>query len=86
MFKIPRNKLEWADDIGSWSGVAAALLITSHVGLEWLAFTVFIISCSCYIYVGRVKNLGGMTRMNVIFLIINMWGLWRWLIGPLLGF
>lgn len=85
MFKLPKTKIDWIDEIGSWSGVIAALLIASNIGAEGFAFPIFLLSCGSYIYIARVKNLSGMTRMNVIFFFINLWGVWRWVIQPWLG-
>ena len=85
MLKLPKTKIEWADEIGSWTGVIAAFFISSNIGAEGIAFCIFLISVGCYIYVARIKKLPGMKRMNVIFFFINLWGVWRWLIQPWLG-
>lgn len=85
MFKLLKTKIDWIDEIGSWSGVIAALLIASHIGAAGISFFIFLLSCSCYIYIAHVKNLSGMKRMNVIFFFVNSWGIWRWVIQPWLG-
>ena len=85
MFKLPKTRLEWIDEFGAWTGVIAATLISSNIGMEWLAFPIFILSVCCYIYISRVKNLQGMLKMNAIFLVINIWGVWRWILQPWLG-
>jgi len=85
MFKMPKTRLDWADVLGAGFGVIGATLIASNIGMEGLAFIVFIVSVLCFIYVGCVKDLQGVTWMNVIFLFINLLGMWRWIIQPWLG-
>ena len=85
MFKIPKTRLAWADELGAWSGVIGATLISSNIGMEGWAFCVFIVSVLCFIYVGHVKDLQGITKMNIVFLFINLWGVWRWAVQPWLG-
>lgn len=85
LIRIPRTRLEWADWIGTATGVPAALILASNIGFQGLAFCIFIVSVLCFIYVAMVKKIQGMLIMNVIFLLINIWGVWRWILAPLLG-
>ena len=85
MFRIPKTKTDWVDEIGSWTGVIAALLIASNIGAQGIAFCIFLMSCCCYIYIARIKHLPAMMRMNEIFFFINVFGIWRWIIAPWLG-
>lgn len=84
-FKLPKTRVVWADEIGSFTGIIGTFLISSNIGLEGLAYMIFLITVGCYIYVGHVKGLSGMKRMNIVFFFINLWGLWRWLIQPWMG-
>lgn len=85
MIDLPKTKVDRFDEIGSWTGVLGAFLISSNIGMEGIAYFIFLLSVFCYIYVGHVKGLKGMRRMNIIFFFINSWGIWRWVIQPWLG-
>lgn len=85
MFTLPKTKVDWFDEIGSLTGIVGAFLISSNIGMEGAAYIIFLLSVMCFIYVGHVKGLNGIRRMNIVFLFINLWGIWRWLIQPWLG-
>ena len=83
--RIPSTRIEWADWVGAATGIIAASLLASKIGFEGAAFCIFIISVLCFIYVASVKNIRGMLIMNIVFLAINIWGVWRWILAPLVG-
>lgn len=85
MFKLPKTKVDWFDEIGALTGIIGAFLISSNIGMEGAAYIIFLMSVMCFIYVGHAKGLNGIRRMNIVFLFINLWGIWRWLIQPWLG-
>lgn len=84
-FNIPKTKIEWIDELGAITGIIGAMLLSSNIGFEGIAYVIFLVSVFCYIYVGHKKGLKGMRRMNIFFFFINVWGIWRWLIQPWIG-
>lgn len=79
---MPKTRLEWADWVGAITGIIGASLIASNIGMQGLAFCVFTFSVLCFIYVAKIKDIKGMLVMNMIFLVINIWGIWRWIFAP----
>jgi len=82
MIKLPKNKIDWIDEIGSWTGIISVLMLSSNIGMNGLAFTIFTVTSICFVYVAHEKKLNGMRRMNVVMFFINIWGIWRWAIQP----
>ena len=71
--------VEWIASIGT---IIAAALIALDRGrrLTGWGFVLFTVVSLIWIYSGLVKDAMPIAAMNVVLLIINAWGVWRYLI------
>ena len=71
--------VEWIASIGT---IIAAALIALDRGrrLTGWGFVLFTVVSLMWIYSGLVKDAMPIAAMNVVLLIINAWGVWRYLI------
>lgn len=82
MFK-PKTLADWCEWIGTITGILGAALISSNIGYIGWAYVVFCFSSFSFMYFSYKLERWPFFIMNVIFLVINIWGIWRWLIGPM---
>lgn len=71
--------LEWVASIGT---IIAAALIALDIGRRvtgW-GFVLFTLVSILWIYSGMVKDAMPIAAMNAVLLLINAWGVWRYLI------
>lgn len=71
-------------DITEWAGVifaiAGALIIASNIGLVGLGYFLFFVSSIFFMVFSARINKRPLFLMNLIFAVINIWGMWRWFI------
>lgn len=79
--RITLNIIEWASTFTSFAGAA---LISSNISISGYAYIIFMVSSICGCYVGFVLRRWGIFTMNMGFNVINAWGIWRWLIMPIM--
>ena len=84
-------KLSWPKtlvDICQWAGtitgVVGAGMIASNIGVVGWGYILFAISAVCYMYFSWQLKYFPLFAMNAVFMAINLWGIWRWLIQPLI--
>lgn len=75
------KRLEWTGCIFTIIGV---FIFNSNIGLEYIALIAFLISNVALITFSINKKLSGLLTMNVVLLLINVFGVYRWIIEPFL--
>ena len=80
----PKNLLDYAEWIGTITGVLGALIIASNIGFVGYAYIVFWFSAFCYMFFAWKLKRWPLFFMNCVFLMINFWGIWRWLLQPII--
>lgn len=81
MFRI-RTFLDCVEWLGTISGVTAAIIIASNLtftGSVGFGFCIYLISSISFTYVGYRLKRWGLMAMNVVFICINIWGIYNWL-------
>jgi len=71
--------LEW---LGTAAGIAGALLVASntrHSAWGWISF---LLSSSCMAGFAWLSGIWGLMLLEIVFILTNLLGLWRWLIKP----
>ncbi len=73
-------------DIFEWTatffGVLGAVTVASNSKfspLGWIAFLISSITCSIFAY---LTESFGLLTLQLVFILTNLMGLWRWLIEP----
>ena len=73
-----KNKLlEWS---GSILAVTGATLLAMHVSFSGWAFVIYLVSSLILLVWGVRKEAYGIAAQNLVFTIINVVGIYRWLI------
>lgn len=83
VFKRPKNWVDYTEWISTLTGLTGALLISSNIGFVGWGYVVFFISSTSFLYFAWKLERWPLFMMNFIFSIINLWGIWRWLLLPL---
>lgn len=83
-FLIPKTWLDAAELFGSVFGVMGAVVISSNIGLVGQGYLVFLISSVLYMFFAWKIGRWPLFAMNAVFCIINLWGIWRWLVEPMI--
>lgn len=81
----PNTALDYIEWIGTITGLMGALIVSSNMGYVGVGYIIFLISALCVLYVGVVLRRWGIFTMSLGYSLINLWGIWRWLIWPLIG-
>ncbi|MEW4447604.1 hypothetical protein [Qipengyuania sp. JC766] len=73
--------LEWAASIGA---IVAALLIAIDVGrrVTGYGFVLFVLVSVLWIVSGLTSDAIPIAIMNAVLLLVNAWGVWRYLLRP----
>ncbi len=70
--------------LGAGTGIAGALLMAAKCRYSAWAWPVWVISGIAWVlYAGRTDT-WGLLAQQVVFTVINIVGLWRWLVQPLM--
>lgn len=76
---LPKNRVDIAEWFGVITGILGAVIISSNIGYVEIGYIIFSFSAVSMMYFARKLNRWPLFTMNVIFLAINFWGIWRWL-------
>lgn len=76
--KTEEQKLKIFDWTGAAFGIAGAILIALNLGVNWYGYLLFMVSSVCYSYVGWKTNKSGLMVMSLLYIIINVMGLFQW--------
>lgn len=82
MFR-PKNLVDWFEWIGTITGLTGAAIISSNIGYVGWGYVIFWLSSLCFMYFSYKLERWPLFIMNTTFLVINTWGIWRWLIEPM---
>jgi hypothetical protein len=74
--------IRWTASI---AGIFAAIMVAANIRpiVTGLGFVVFTLSSVCWIVAGYTEDLPSLILQNVVLTVINVIGIWRWLV-PLL--
>jgi len=82
---LPKTLVDISEWIGVITGIVGAIIISSNIGLVGWGYVVFWISSITFMYFSWRLKRWPLFTMNLIFLCINTWGIWRWLLVPIGG-
>lgn len=73
--------IEWFAALGA---IIAAGLIAADLGRRWtgVGFVVFVVVSVAWILSGAINQTMPIVAQNGILLLINLWGVWQFLINP----
>lgn len=71
--------LRCLDYVGAVAGVLAATIIALNLGINFWGYAVFLISSTFYTVFGYTTRNWGLMGMNIIFCVVNVVGLIRYL-------
>lgn len=80
----PNTLVDYIEWFGTVTGLIGAIVISSNIGYIGQAYISFIISAIAILYVAWKLERWGLFTMSLGYAIINAWGIWRWLILPLI--
>ncbi len=80
----PKTLVDYLEWFGTITGLAGAMLISSNVGYVGQGYILFIASALSILYVAWELERWGLFTMSLGYAIINAWGIWRWLVLPLI--
>ncbi len=80
----PKNLVDVTEWIGVITGLLGAFIISSNIGYVGWGYLIFLISSLAMMYFAWKLDRWPLFAMNTIFLAINAWGIWRWLLMPLM--
>lgn len=70
---------EW---VGTGAGILGAAMISSKTRLSPFGWIAFILSSSNLAVYAWMSGAFGLLTLEVVFLMTNLVGLWRWLLSP----
>lgn len=80
----PKTFVDYMEWFGTVTGLLGAVVISSNIGYIGQAYISFLISAIAILYVAWKLERWGLFTMSLGYAIINAWGIWRWLILPLI--
>lgn len=75
------DMLRW---VGMSAAVIAAVMVSARLGqrLTGIGFVVFLVSSTSWVAVGLMAGERALTIQNGVLTIVNLVGIWRWLLRP----
>lgn len=73
--------ITWVKWIGTASGIAGALWVALNLPTSGWGFVLFTLSSTCWTAAGRLMREPSLVLLHSVFLLINMLGIYRWLIA-----
>jgi nicotinamide riboside transporter PnuC len=74
------NQYKMVEWIGSLTGIAGAILLALNFEWSKYGYVFFLLSSMALIYFSYQRELKGLLTQQLVFLGINLLGLYRWLI------
>lgn len=78
----PKTTIDWFEIIGTIMCIIAAILLASHIGLEGVSYILFFLGSLLFCFVFLSLKRKYLLLLNFLYVIINLWGIWRWLLSP----
>jgi nicotinamide riboside transporter PnuC len=78
----PKDRVEMLEWIGSSVTLLGALIMSIKIGLEPFGYVFFLIGSLIFCYVFHRVGMRSVLILNIVFSVINIIGVWRWLIVP----
>ena len=63
---------------GTVFGILGAMLLALNIGLNWIAFILFLINSILYIIYGKQSNNKNIITLNVVYFILNLIGIYNY--------
>jgi len=63
---------------GTVFGILGAILLSLNIGLNWIAFILFLINSILYIIYGKQSNNKNIMTLNVVYFILNLIGIYNY--------
>ena len=63
---------------GTVFGILGAILLSLNIGLNWIAFILFLINSILYIIYGKQSNNKNIITLNVVYFILNLIGIYNY--------
>ncbi|HRY23870.1 MAG: hypothetical protein H6852_04035 [Geminicoccaceae bacterium] len=75
--------LRW---LGMGAAVIAAIIVSARLGqkITGIGFVVFLVSSTAWVAVGLMAGEHALLIQNGVLTIVNVVGIWRWLVRPAL--
>lgn len=83
-FGWPTNLIDSMEWFGTVTGLGGALVVSSNMGYVGVGYIVFLLSALSILYVGWKLERWGLFTMSIGYSLINLWGIWRWLVEPMM--
>ena len=83
-FGWPKNLVDGTEWFGTITGLSGALVVSSNIGYVGFGYLVFLFSALSILYVGWKLERWGLFTMSIGYSLINLWGIWRWLVEPMM--
>ncbi len=82
MFRRSTKSLTSAKWLGTGTGIAGALLVALNDGgtIVGIGFVFFGVSAAAWVVAGWRMGEPSLVAMHGVFLVINLLGIWRWLV------
>ena len=80
----PKTLIDYTEWFSTVTGLAGAIIVSSNIGITGWGYIIFIASAISLAWVSWYLKRWGIFTMSVGYTLINAWGIWRWLILPLL--
>ena len=80
----PKTSIDYMEWLGTITGLGGAIVVSSNVGYVGIGYIVFLLSSVFILYVALKLSRWGLFTMSIGYILINFWGIWRWLIEPIL--
>jgi hypothetical protein len=76
----PNNIYDWYEILGTIICLVAAILLSSNVNQEGLAYALFFVGTAFFCILFYHLKRSYLLILNILYLLINSWGIWRWLV------
>lgn len=73
--------LTWAEWTGAAFGIVGAVLVAANVAISKWGFILFLISNLLIGVYAWFANASGVLVMQIVYALINVVGVWRWMYG-----
>lgn len=70
-----------SDALACWTGVLGAVLMSANISYSGYAYLFWLVSSVAWILYGKAENNENIMLMNMVFTLLNLIGIYRWIIS-----